>query len=63
MNPAELTNKPDREINEFLKETSGRLKHSRVLHAAGKLKNVRELAMLRKDIARAKTILALRQKQ
>ena len=57
MKAQELNNKSHTELNALLIEQQEKLKSLRVLHSAGKVKNVKELGFLRKDIARIKTVL------
>ncbi|KKR46603.1 MAG: 50S ribosomal protein L29 [Candidatus Terrybacteria bacterium RIFCSPLOWO2_01_FULL_40_23] len=58
MKAQELNNKSNIELNSLLTEQQEKLKSLRVLHSAGKVKNVKELNSLRKDIARINTVLA-----
>lgn len=62
MKSEELKNKSDKELSMLVQEMQDKLKHFRVLNSAGKLKNVKEIHLLRKDIARAKTFLSIREK-
>jgi len=59
----ELTNKSDKELTAAITEAQLKLKQLRISHAGGKLKNVREMRVVRKDIARAKTALSMRGQQ
>lgn len=61
MKSQELKNKSEKELNSLLLEYQDKLKSLRVLHSAGKVKNVKELSSLRKDIARVKTFLRNKQ--
>lgn len=53
----ELREKPAAELHKLLKEDRERLRTLRFDLAAGKVKNVREIRSLRKDIARLLTFL------
>jgi len=53
----EFKDKPRVEVVKFLEEARGRLRGLKFDLAAGKVKNVREIRILKKDIARALTIL------
>lgn len=57
MKAQELNSKSHIELNALLTEQQEKLKSLRVLHSAGKVKNVKEMSFLRKDIARIKTVL------
>ncbi len=59
----ELTKKSDKELTAAITEAQLKLKQLRISHAGGKLKNVREMSVVRKDIARAKTALSMRGQQ
>ena len=60
MKAQELNSKSNIELNVLLTEQQEKLKSLRVLHSAGKVKNVKEMSFLRKDIARIKTVLAVK---
>lgn len=53
----ELKNKPVAELQKFLGESRERLRTLRHNLAAGKVKNVKELRALKKDIARLLTFI------
>lgn len=53
----ELRQKTKDELNQFLKEKKERLCQLKFDLASGKVKNVREIRMVKKDIARILTIL------
>lgn len=53
----DLRLKPDEELNQLLSESQKKLRELRFNLASGKVKNVRTIRVLRKDIARILTIL------
>jgi large subunit ribosomal protein L29 len=53
----ELRLKPDEELNQLLSESQKKLRELRFNLASGKVKNVRTIRVLKKDIARILTIL------
>jgi len=55
--PKELRLKPDVELNQLLSESQKKLRELRFNLASGKVKNVRTIRVLKKDIARILTIL------
>lgn len=55
MKYSELASKKEGEEKELLKERTTRLSELLFLRAQGKLKNVKEIRAVRKDIARIKT--------
>jgi large subunit ribosomal protein L29 len=57
MKTAELRNKSKEELYKILMESSKKLQELKFNIAAGKVKNVRILRALKKDIARVLTIL------
>jgi len=57
MKTSELKNKPKEELYKILMESSKKLQELKFNIAAGKVKNVRTLRALKKDIARVLTIL------
>lgn len=57
MKPQELREKPKSELEKLLQEKRERLRSLRFDLAAGKVKNVREIREIKKDIARILTIL------
>ena len=56
----ELKTKPTEELLKLLKESTERLRVLKFDLAAGKVKDIRELRALKKDIARIKTFLSQR---
>lgn len=53
----ELRIKPEEELNQLLSESQKKLRELRFNLASGKVKNVRTIRVLKKDIARILTIL------
>jgi len=53
----ELRFKPREELNQLLSESQKKLRELRFNLASGKIKNVRTIRILKKDIARILTIL------
>ena len=53
----ELRLKPEEELNQLLSESQKKLRELRFNLASGKVKNVRTIRVLKKDIARILTIL------
>ena len=53
----ELSQKPKNELQTLLSEKRERLRQLRFNISSGKVKNVREIRMIKKDIARILTIL------
>ena len=62
MRITELRQKPKNELQSLLLEKRERLRVLRFDLAAGKVKNVREIRQIKKDIARILTILKLNSK-
>lgn len=56
----ELRLKPDQELNQLLYESQKKLRELRFNLASGKVKNVRTIRALKKDMARILTILSER---
>jgi len=54
----ELKVKPIKEIERYVSDSKERLRALKFDLAAGKVKNVREIRILRKDIARALTLIS-----
>jgi len=54
----ELRLKPNEELNQLLSESQRKLRELRFNLASGKVKNVRAIRVLKKDIARILTILS-----
>lgn len=57
MNPKELKNKSEKELQQLIGERRERIRQLRFAIASGKVKNVREIRMLKREIARALTFL------
>jgi len=57
MKITELRQKPKNELQSLLDEKRGRLRVLRFDLASGKVKNVREIRQIKKDIARILTLL------
>lgn len=57
MKITELSQKPKNELQTLLSEKRERLRQLRFNISSGKVKNVREIRMIKKDIARILTIL------
>lgn len=57
MKPSELRQKSQSELQKLLADKRERLRQLRFDLAAGKVKNVREIRMIKKDIARILTLL------
>lgn len=53
----ELRSKPEQELNALLSESQRKLRELRFNLSSGKVKNVRTIRVLKKDIARILTIL------
>ena len=53
----EFKNKPFAELEKFVKDSKEKLRVLKFDLAAGKVKNVKDLRMLKKDIARALTFI------
>jgi len=53
----ELRIRPEEELNQLLSESQKKLRELRFNLASGKVKNVRTIRVLKKDIARILTIL------
>jgi large subunit ribosomal protein L29 len=53
----ELRIKPEEELNQLLSESQKKLRELRFNLASGKVKNVRKIRVLKKNIARILTIL------
>jgi len=56
MKALELKQKPKEELLELLQEKRKRLEELRFLSSQGKVKNVKEIAAVKKDIARILTL-------
>jgi len=56
----ELRLKPEEELNQLLSESQKKLRELRFNLASGKVKNVRTIRILKKDMARILTILSER---
>jgi len=59
MKIAEIKRKPGQELQKNLMELREKLRQLRFDLAAGKVKNIREIRMIKKDIARILTVLNL----
>lgn len=59
MKAKEIAKKNEKELQQLLKEKREKLRQLRFVLATGKVKNVREIRMLKKDIARILTILKI----
>ena len=59
MKIADLRSKPKLELEKFLNENRERLRQLQFDLAAGKVKNVREIRKIKRDIARILTILRI----
>lgn len=57
MKSSEIKQKPENELRKMLKENREKLQQLHFDLASGKVKNVREIRMIKKDIARILTIL------
>ncbi|OGZ98400.1 MAG: 50S ribosomal protein L29 [Candidatus Sungbacteria bacterium RIFCSPLOWO2_12_FULL_41_11] len=57
MKAIELSQKPKEELQKLLKEKRKRLEELRFLSSQGKVKNVKEMSVVKKDIARILTLL------
>lgn len=57
MKPSEIREKNDEEIAQFIRERTDDLMHFRIQYATGVVENVRATRQVRRDVARAKTIL------
>jgi len=57
MKAIELKQKPKEELQELLQEKRKRLEELRFLSSQGKVKNVKEILGVKKDIARILTLL------
>lgn len=57
MKPGELREKSDAELERYISDRTDDLMHYRIQQATGVIDNVRSKRDMRKDIARAKTIL------
>lgn len=63
MSLKELKNKTEKELIQLRDEKKDRIRHLRFVIASGKLKNVRELRNLKREVARILTILNMRKSQ
>lgn len=61
MKPAEIRDLPVDELERRLTETKEELFNLRFQNATGQLDNYKRLGQLRKDVARLKTVLRLRE--
>ena len=59
----ELKNKKEKDLEKLIEEKRERIRQLRFAIASGKVKNVREMRNLRKDIARILTILNNKEKE
>ena len=57
MKPKELREKPIEDLNVIFKELREKLRNLRFDLTAGKVKNVRQIRLLKKDIARVLTMI------
>lgn len=57
MKITELRQKPQSELQKMLEESREKLRQLRFDLSSGKVKNVREIRMIKKDIARIMTLL------
>lgn len=57
MKPKELKEKPIEDLNVIFKELREKLRNLRFDLVAGKVKNVRQIRLLKKDIARVLTMI------
>ena len=57
MKPKELREKPIEDLNVIFKELKEKLRNLRFDLVAGKVKNVRQIRLLKKDIARVLTMI------
>ena len=57
MKSSELKQKPKKELQKLLQNNQDKLRQLRFDLASGKVKNVREIRQIKKDIARILTIL------
>ncbi len=57
MKIAEIRQKPKEELKNILKDNQEKLREIRFNLAAGKVKNVREIRQVKKEIAQIKTLL------
>jgi large subunit ribosomal protein L29 len=62
MDKKELIKKSESELQKILKENREKLRELRFALASAKVKNVREIPQLKKDIARILTILKIKSK-
>ena len=60
MKPSEIKQKSQKELQKLLQDSREKLRQLRFDLVAGKVKNVREIRMIKKDIARILTILKLK---
>ena len=58
MKPSEIKQKSENELRKLLKEDREKLQQLHFDLASGKVKNVREIRMIKKDIARILTFLS-----
>jgi len=57
MKPSEIRQKSQKELQKLLQDNREKLRQLRFDLMAGKVKNVREIRMIKKDIARILTII------
>ncbi|MBM3250766.1 MAG: 50S ribosomal protein L29 [Candidatus Nealsonbacteria bacterium] len=57
MKIGEIRQKPQKELQEILRDKQEKLRQLRFDFASGKVKNVREIQQIKKDIARILTII------
>lgn len=63
MKSSELKQKPKKELQKLLQSNQDKLRQLRFDLASGKVKNVREIRLVKKNIARIMTILNIKSKQ
>ncbi len=63
MKSSELKQKPKKELQKLLQNNQDKLRQLRFDLASGKVKNVREIRLVKKNIARIMTILNIKSKQ
>lgn len=63
MKAEEIRNKPESELHQLLKDKRSKLREARFNLASGKVKNVKVVRKLKKDVARILTILNEKTKQ
>jgi len=63
MNPKELKKKSEKDLQQLIDEKRERIRQLRFTIASGKVKNVREIRALKRDIARILTALNNKENQ